>query len=82
MCPFSLGYCGRLQLAGNKAFCMNRSAVLLWSINTSQCGGFAMFACNTATGAFMVMSRVGKEEASAAHKNHRQGMNGKQSLRA
>lgn len=68
MCPLSLGYHARLQLPGNKAFCMNRSAVLPWSINTPRCGGFAMFACNTATGAFLVTSRVGKEGASAAHK--------------
>lgn len=67
--PFSLRYRGLLQLAGNKAFCMSRSAVLLRSVNTPQWGGFAVFARNTATGAFLAMSRVGiDEEVSAAHK--------------
>jgi len=50
--PCSLRYCDLLQLAGNKAFCMRRSAVLLPSRNTPQCGRFAVFARNMATGAF------------------------------
>lgn len=55
--------------AGRKQSLLHeQKAVLLRSINAPQCGGFAVFARNMATGAFLVMPRIGTEKLSADHK--------------